>query len=234
MGRRIILFVIAFFIMISLSGCWFHNDNDANRFKKDYESYNGTLSESGKKIRTLSIDKDNPMIYVSEDDIVDMIQNNESFVVYFGFATCPWCRSIITNLIDVSHDIGLDKVYYVDVLNIRDVLKVSDDGKVISDKRGTSGYYKLLDLFDSVLSDYSLKDKNGNSVDAMEKRIYAPNIVAVVNGKVEGLTTGISEKQTDGYMKLTSEMNRESYQKIKCTIQCVADSKSTCSAKSIC
>ena len=39
-----------------------------------------------------------------------------------------------------------------------------------------------------------------------EKRIYAPNIVVVKDGKAITLTSGISEKQTNGYMELTDEM----------------------------
>ena len=66
---------------------------------------------------------------------------------------------------------------------------------------------------------FMLTDQNGNEVDTGKKRIYAPNIVAVVAGEVKEMTDGISGKQTDAYMELTSDMVQESYDKIKCSIE---------------
>ena len=42
------------------------------------------------------------------------------------------------------------------------------------------------------------------------------------------LTTGISDKQTEGYMKLTKEMEKETYNKIKKVLKQVKDKNSTC------
>ena len=39
-------------------------------------------------------------------------------------------------------------------------------------------------------------------------------ISKIEKGKAIGLTEGISDKQTDGYMTLTSEMKKDSYNKI--------------------
>ena len=49
----------------------------------------------------------------------------------------------------------------------------------------------LLRLFDSVLDDYTLKNELGEEISALEKRIYAPSITSVVDGKVESLTDGL-------------------------------------------
>ena len=68
---------------------------------------------------------------------------------------------------------------------------------------------------DNVLADYSRTDKDGNSVDVHEKRIYAPNVVAVLKGKTIKLDTGISSNQTDAYMTLTADMKKETYDKFK-------------------
>lgn len=233
MKKKVFLFCIMLLFLMGFSACD-RKVSDAEKFKKEYESLNGTKSDSGKSIRSISINKNNPFIYASAEDIVNKVNNKETFVVYFGFAKCPWCRSILPNLINASLDLGISTVYYVDVLNIRNSMKLSDNGEVIMDIEGTQGYYELLKIFDDVLDEYTLKDSAGNSISTGMKRIYAPNIISVVNGKVQGLVTGISEKQTDGYMKLSSEMNQESYDMIKCSIRCVADSKAICSSKSIC
>lgn len=234
MKNKLLILLIILIGLFTLTGCGKKvNNPDAAKFKKDYESLNGkTIND--KKVRSVSIDDDNPFVYKNAEDIIKMMDNKESFVIYFGFAKCPWCRSIIETLIKTSKDMKLDKIYYVDVLNIRDTLSVDDKGNVVEDKKGSNDYYKLLTYFDEVLSDYNLYDKDGNTVKYDEKRIYAPNVISVVDGKATKLTTGISEKQTDAYMKLTDEMKKETYNEFKCVIKCVLDNQKTCSKQKEC
>ena len=85
-----------------------------------------------------------------------------------------------------------------------------------------------------MLEDYVLINDDGKEVKTGEKRIYAPNIVSIVNGEAVGLTDGVSDSQSDPYMELTEEMKEESYDKIKCSIECVVDNKEVCSAKAKC
>ena len=203
------------------------------KFKNEYESLNGTKVE-GKSVRNINIDKNNPFIYSSAEEVAKKIENKETFTVYFGFKECPWCRSVIESLIEVSSDLGLEEIYYVDVKDIRDTMKVNDDGKVETDKKGTSGYYKLLKLLDNVLDDYTLTNKDNEGVSANEKRIYAPTVISIVDGKVEDMTTGISDAQTDAYMKLTDEMKKETYNKFKCVLECVTENKNSCSIDKKC
>lgn len=240
MKKRMIMFTVLLVSLFMVTACNHQEENkvgqsDAEKFKEEYETLNGTTREKdGKTIRAIEIPTDNPMVYADENEIIEMLEDKKSFVVYFGFSDCPWCRSAIPILIEVAKDLGLDKIYYVDVKEIRDMMAIDEEGNVITETKGTDGYYELLKKFDNVLDDYTLKDEDNNEVETEEKRIYAPNIVAVVEGNPVELTDGISEKQTDGYMELTNEMQEESYNKIKCTIQCVADENKTCSAKSSC
>lgn len=236
--KKIIIIVVGIIVLISLATCLFflfkNGDSDAIKFKNEYESLNNTIREKdGKKIRSIEISKNNPMIYSSEDEIVKMIENKETFLVYFGFADCPWCRSVLPNLLDSSIDLGLDKIYYVDVKEIRDIIEFKD-GEMRTTKEGTDGYYKLLELLSDSLDDYTILDEDDKKISTGEKRIFAPNVVAIVDGKVEKMTDGISEKQTDGYMELTDEMNEESYNEFKCVIKCVTDSKQICSKEKAC
>ena len=209
--------------------------NDSQKFKEEYEILNGEKNENNGKIyRSLKIDEDNNFIYKSAKDIIEMMEDEESFVVYFGFSSCPWCRSIIKPLIDVSSDLDIYPIYYVDVKDIRSTIVVNDEGKIEVKKEGTKDYYELLDKMENVLEDYTITDNDGDEIKTGEKRIYAPNIVAVIDGDAVQLTDGISSKQTDGYMDITNEMEKESYDKIKCAIECVLDSKEICSAKKKC
>ena len=231
---------IFWLVFIIIAGVFFvilHNDykryknSDAYKFKVEYESLNGEKSKSGVENRSVSISKKNRIIYSTADEIAKKIDNNETFVVYFGFAACPWCRSMIENLVDMSVDKGVD-VYYVDVLDIRDTIEVVD-GEVKKTKEGTKGYMELLDKLDSVLSDYSLKDKDGNDVETNEKRIYAPNVVAVVNGLPQKMVEGVSSKLTDPYSNITDEMKQESIDQLKCIFKCLEENN-VCTKKSSC
>lgn len=232
--KKIIMIIL---LIVLLVGCSSKGEqlSDSLKFKEEYESLNDEKNENnGKKYRTLNIDGDNSFVYKEASDIVDMMDNKETFVVYFGFASCPWCRSIILPLIKVTNDLEIYRVYYVDVKEIRDTMTIDENGEIIIEKKGTDDYYQLMERLDSVLENYMLTDQNGNEVDTGKKRIYAPNIVAVVAGEVKEMTDGISGKQTDAYMELTSDMVQESYDKIKCSIECVADNKKVCSLKTKC
>ena len=215
--KKIWMLVGCVALAIVLTACSNKKDTvktDAERFKEEYESINGTIREKdGKTIRTITIADDNPIVYATAEEIAEKIDNKETFAVYFGFKDCPWCRSIVPSLIESAKDLQLSTVYYVDVKEIRDTLEVKD-GEVTTAKDGSDGYYQLLERLDNILNDYSLNDSDGNQVDTDEKRIYAPNIVIVKNGEAVEMTDGISEKQNDAYEELTDEMLSEMHSKI--------------------
>ncbi len=198
---------------------------DCIQFKKEYESLNNTINSNDQKIREISIPKKNPFVYKEASDIVTMIQNEETFLVYFGFPSCPWCRSILPTLIDVSKDYKVDTIYYVDVKEIRDTIVLDEENHPVTEKEGTSSYYQLLDLLGDILKDYTVKDSDGNPIATGEKRISAPNVVSVVKGKAISMTTGISEKQTNGYMTLTEDMLKDTYQKFETLVKEYIESK---------
>ncbi len=236
--KRIAVLPLFLAILILICGCTDKKltkaEKEALKFKEEYENLNGKKVEgTNKKYRTITIDKNNPMRYKKAEDIAKMIEDKESFIVYFGFNSCPWCRSVLPTLLDVSKDLGIDTIYYVDVKDIRDVLEADDEGNIITKKKGTEGYYKLLEQLDKVLEKYTV-EKDSKEIDTLEKRIYAPSVVSVVNGEAKELETGISKKQTDGYIKLTKAMKKETYNKFKCSMKCVIDSKNTCSSKASC
>lgn len=207
MKKVYILFLCS--LVLFVTGC----ANDASKFKKEYESLNGT-SYHDKEVRSLSIPKDNPFVYASVSDIVTKIDNQETFFVYFGFASCPWCRSMINNLINVVGDNAIKTIYYVDIKDVRDVIKL-ENGKLVKEKDASSDYYDLLFRLDAVLEDYVLTLENGTKVMTGEKRIYAPNVVAIYKGNAVSMTTGISDKLENPYMSLTDEINKESYDMLK-------------------
>lgn len=237
MKKRSIFVVIAVIALLIITGCSYEKEEkitDAVKFKEEYESINGNkVKDSDNTVRELSIPEDNPFVYASANDIISMMDNNESFVIYFGFANCPWCRSVLPTLIEVSKEHKIDKIYYVDIEEIRNELDVDEDGNIIVVKEGSEGYLGLLNRLDNVLADYTLT-KDGKKIETGEKRIYAPNVVSVVNGIAKELETGISDNQDDAYMELTDDMKKEMYNKFNCSIKCVVESKNSCSSKAAC
>lgn len=203
-------------------------NKDAIKFKEEYENLNGKTNEnSKKKYRTVKIDSKNKIVYSSAKEVLKMMEEKKSFVVYFGFDSCPWCRSVVENVSKISKELYED-IYYVDVKEIRDVYELDDENKPKLTKEGDKNYLKLIKKLDSVLKEYTLTTDDDNEVKVGEKRIYAPNIVSIIDGSAKELTTGLSDKQTDGYMTLTDEMKQESYKKIKKVVQEVVNHNNTC------
>lgn len=207
--------------------------SDSMKFKKEYEGVNGTTYHD-KKIRNVSIDVKNKIKYLTPKELLEKIDNDESFVVYFGFKECPWCRSIIESLISVSNDSKVENLYYVDVKEIRDTIELDNNNKLKVTKKGTDEYYELLKRMDNVLTKYNITNKENEEIDTNEKRIYAPNIVSFVEGKAIKMETGISKKETDPYMELTKGMTNYTKKTFKCLFKCVEDSIGTCTKDNMC
>lgn len=204
-----------------------NSQTDGIKFKEEYEKLNGKKNDQGKKYREITIDSKNKMVYKTTEEVLELIDKKKSFVLYFGFDTCPWCRSVVPTLASISKELN-QEVYYIDVKDIRDTFELDDDNKPKLVKKGSKDYSKLLEKLEPVLEDYTLTDSDNNEIKVGEKRIYAPSIVSVIDGKAKELTTGISDKQTDGYMKLTKEMEKETYNKIKKVLKQVSDKNNTC------
>ena len=241
-------FIICLFLLVSFGIIYIFSElyaehdipittvTDAYKFKNEYENVNDQETSSGKKIRNLTIADNNPFVYKTPEELVKMIEDKKTFVVYFGFSTCPWCRSVINSLVDASLEKEVKKIYYVDVKEIRDKFELNDNNEAVRTKEGTEAYYKLLELLNPVLQDYSpltYETKKGKTKEVKidEKRIYAPNVVLVKNGEAISLETGIVEKLTDPYMELTDEIKCEIKEAFACMFDKLASEENTCSVE---
>lgn len=160
---------------------------DSIKFKEEYEKLNN------KDNINITISENNPFIYSNASNIIKRINNKETFVIYFGFNKCPYCRSVLPSLIEVSEYLEVDKIYYVDISDIRDTIIINNDNELETTKEGTKEYNELLEILNDVLEDYTLEDKEGNTISTDKKRIYAPSIVTVVEGEIIDLETGITD-----------------------------------------
>lgn len=214
MKKKVFLILIVF-IGLFVTGCS-ANNKDALKFKEEYEKINGDkTSYSDNKYRTLKIDKNNPYVYSSAKEILEKINNKETFYVYFGSSYCPWCRSVIEKSIESAQKNNIKKIYYVDIWNgfhneiLRDTYKLNDKNEAEKEKDGTKEYYKLLEKFDNLLEDYTLTTDDGEEVKVGEKRIFAPDFIYVENGVAKRITSATSENQKDADAKLTKEILKD-------------------------
>ena len=189
--KKLILFLFIIFLIV---GC---RNTDSITFKREFESLN-----SNKSYVSVDIPSDNPFIYITDSELVNKIENKEDLVVLFGYSKSNDTRSILSNLIKASNELGIEKIYYLDILNIRNHLELGENNEVITKEEGSEYYKKILELLDGHLDDYIV---NGNIVGT---RIYAPNILIIKNKKIEDIINGKS------YLESEDEKEKESYSMI--------------------
>lgn len=102
---------------------------------------------------------DNVFVYKTEEEIINFLETGTG-IVYLGFPECPWCQSYVVYLNEVAKDSGIEKIYYLNVKDMR--------------SNNTPNYQKIV----SLLSDILPNDENGN------KKVYVPQVVFVKKGNV--------------------------------------------------
>ncbi len=108
-----------------------------------------------------SVSKDNPFVYKSGQEVIDVIEHGTG-VVFLGFPSCPWCQAYAGYLADVAKENGLDKIYYYNIYDAR--------------QNNTEEYQKLVQLLGGNLQ----YDEDGH------RRIYVPDVVFVIDGRIVG------------------------------------------------
>ena len=207
---------------------------DAIKFKEEYEAYNGKTNENtDKNYLEVNIDRENPIVYKTGKEILDVMKNEDAFI-YFGFASCPWCRNAITPLLDAAREMNLKTIYYVDIYDIRDTYKFTGSIEPEQTKKGTDAYYKILKFLGKNLEEYYVQDESGNMYDTGVTRLYAPSFVTVKDGKVESFHVSTVESQKDPYVALSEKEKEELTDIFKDMIKKLQETKDTCTSKDSC
>ena len=167
----------AILVGIMTFGIYQYLKSDGEKFKAEYEALNNENVN-------INISKNNPIKYVTLDEVFDIIQNKTG-VIYFGFPGCPWCRNMIPVLFNSAKNNNVDTVYYFNPREIR-----SSDNE---------DYNKLL----NILNEYLTENENG------EKTLYVPDVYFVKDGKIVGHHLGTVNSQSDPTIELTSEQKQE-------------------------
>ena len=130
---------------------------------KDNKNDNDKVGEDAKKFASeyTTVSEDNVFVYRDIDEIIRIMEKGTG-VVYLGFPECPWCGAYVKYLNEVAKEVGIEKIYYYNILNDR--------------KDETEEYKKIL----SILGDNLQNDEEGNP------RVYVPNVSFHIDGEVIG------------------------------------------------
>lgn len=209
--KRTLIGCLCTFLLV---GCSAKQTTKSNEVKTEYEALNGTTNSSGKEHRTVTIPEDAPFVLAQPADIIQKAEAGESFFVVYSDPLCPWCRSVIEAACQSAKENNIETIYMVNIWDkdgneiFRDKYEIKDSTiSKVSD--GTAEYQKTLDIFDTVLGEYTLQDSNGTVFNVGEKRIFAPNFISVKEGKAIAMTEGISDLQTDAREELTDEIKQD-------------------------
>lgn len=167
----------AILVGIMTFGIYQYLKSDGEKFKAEYEALNNENVN-------INISKNNPIKYVTLDEVFDIIQNKTG-VIYFGFPGCPWCRNMIPVLFEAAKNNNIDTIYYFNPRNV----KKSDNDE----------YNKLKEI----LNEYLSEDEN------CQKVLYVPDVYFIKDGKIVGHHLGTVDSQADPTISLTEEEKNE-------------------------
>lgn len=107
------------------------------------------------------VGEDNVFVYRTAEEVIKLLEHGTG-VLYLGFPECPWCQTYSKYLNEVAKEVGVDKIYYYNILEDR--------------SNNTETYQKIV----SLLGDKLQYDEEGNH------RVYVPNVSFHVNGEIIG------------------------------------------------
>lgn len=143
MKKKYLILVITLVILL-IGGC------KDNKVVEDNVKFSLEYTEVG---------ENNIFVYRDIEEIIKIMKNGTG-VVYLGFPECPWCNHYVKYLNEIAMEVGLDKIYYYNILEDR--------------KNNTEKYQEIV----SLLSNNLQYDEEGN------ERIYVPNVSFHINGEV--------------------------------------------------
>lgn len=177
--------------------------SDALKFKEEFERYNGATYSGvyDGNLINVSIPEDNPFVYKTDKEIVDIMKNDDAYIL-FGYATDPLTRKSIEVLIDALKEKKVNTVYYVDIEDIRDEYSISWPTELVN--KGTEGYQQIKEILGDVLNEYYVNDFAKNMrYDTGDVGLYSPTFIAISKGSVVGFHEIVNEVLDNYYSELT-------------------------------
>lgn len=219
MKNKVLYIVIGLCVLLVIGLCIFlvinHKEEvltDAEKFKQDFEQYNGlTYEDTNESVIDISIPSDNPFIYKTGKEIVEILNNEDAYVL-FGYSSCPLTRAAIETLIAAAEEENIATIYYVDIRDIRDEFVPGESIIPEQTKEGSEAYYEIVNFFGSRLDEYYVSSEDGFYLyDTGVRRVLSPTLVAVSGGKV----IDMHQELVDSYTYNNEELNDEQKEELK-------------------
>ena len=100
--------IISIIVLILVGGILFFilnkdkEESDNIKFSKEYTE----------------VGEDNVFVYRTAEEVIKLIKHGTG-VLYLGFPECPWCQTYSKYLNEVAKEVGVDKIYYYNILEDR-------------------------------------------------------------------------------------------------------------------
>lgn len=153
-----------------------NKETDAQKFAKEYTE----------------VGEDNVFVYRTSEEVIKLMKYGTG-VVYLGFPECPWCQTYAKYLNEVAKEVGVDKIYYYNILEDR--------------TNNTEVYQEIV----SLLGDNLEHNDEGNS------RIYVPNVSFHVGGEIIGNDLETA-KDTKGFETPSEYWTEDEVKELKSTL----------------
>ena len=219
MKNKVLYIVIGLCVLLVIGLCIFlvinHKEEvltDAEKFKQDFEQYNGlTYEDTNESVIDVSIPSDNPFIYKTGKEIVDILNNEDAYIL-FGYSSCPLTRAAIETLIAAAEEENIATIYYVDIRDIRDEFVPGESIIPEQTKEGSEAYYEIVNFFGSRLDEYYVSSEDGFYLyDTGVRRVLSPTLATVSGGRV----IDMNQELVDSYTYNNEELNDEQKEELK-------------------
>ena len=148
------------FFKIVLLAIFFVTFTQCSNKEAQDETRHSQLSDSERfALEYPLLGSDNIFVFINASEAADILANGRG-IVFKGFKECPWCQLYVVFLHDVAREMGVSRIYY---LNIKE------------DRRTNSeSYQRIL----SLLSGRLQYDDEGRP------RVYVPDVSIVSRGRI--------------------------------------------------
>lgn len=171
--------------------------DDEIKFKNEYEKNNGVEIVEGYVLKSLDIDSDNNVKYVYDKDIINLLSNGTN-IIYFGWSDCNWCRTALPILLKTLKKNEIDTLYYYNFKELRNAYENKDEEK-------SKIYENIINIIGNDIN--TVFDEN--STRANEKKILAPTVVFIKDGKYVGLHFKTVDSQVNSTDELDNNQKEE-------------------------
>lgn len=173
-------------------------NSDALKFKEEYELLNGKYDEeTNVTLDNMDIDKNNPFKYLKDEEVLEKLTDGTN-IIYFGYPEDGFSRRAVEVLLEFAKQKKIDTIYYYNFLNLREIYENN------SDEEKVKLYEDIINILDKYLTDtYTEGIRSGI------KRLNAPDVYFIKDGRIVGNHQGIVDNYINFQQELTEDQKKE-------------------------